>query len=471
MKKKCILLALALLIQTVSSGFLYVDASGKDKPESSVCAWPSEMMSQYFGFQNEMRGVLLGSKINERRFKVNIWKGWLFSEQVLELNNTALDLVTSSVRNRTRSIASNLITSAVLFELALVSVVQSNADWIGILFKDRPIVRDYKTMLDIESDLFDVAYFRSKQVNLTLPVEWDMVKQLKDVIKKYQDSWLLAENTVELKENVGISHVIRDLLKMNAAMKHFMVYNTENLSKYRWCMDKSSEKNCPAVLQFSDEAVEKLKSDYMWTFQKCNSHFNVTISKTMSDSWKSWWQDVEKAMVRLKTAFVWVVKQEDDLCGLSYYEISMIKSYRWDGRTCENLPSLQTTFPYIWLKKSKQDLRKQQWNSSSTDDETSGDSVQNKKTTSEKKQEWFYIYWTGSEYNPEYSSTMNSDFLWIYDSIKEEYDQSERNARASDLSNELKKINALIEQIDWVKTQSDALKTQLQLIENYQCTG
>jgi hypothetical protein len=42
---------------------------------------------------------------------------------------------------------------------------------LAILFKDRPAVRDYKEMLDIESQLFDFAYFRSKQINLTRPLE------------------------------------------------------------------------------------------------------------------------------------------------------------------------------------------------------------------------------------------------------------------------------------------------------------
>jgi hypothetical protein len=32
-------------------------------------------------------------------------------------------------------------------------------------------VRDYKKMLDIETELFDIAYFQSKEINLTLPVQ------------------------------------------------------------------------------------------------------------------------------------------------------------------------------------------------------------------------------------------------------------------------------------------------------------
>jgi hypothetical protein len=37
----------------------------------------------------------------------------------------------------------------------------------AILFKDRPIVRDYKQMLDIETEIFDTAFSFSKSIDLT----------------------------------------------------------------------------------------------------------------------------------------------------------------------------------------------------------------------------------------------------------------------------------------------------------------
>ena len=173
-----------------------MEASDSD---TSICAWPSETMSLYFDFQNEMKTVLLGSRINERRFKVSMWKGWLFSEQVLTLPmSNALDLVASSVWNGTRSMISNTTTTAVLIALSIASVVQSNTEWLAVLFRDRPIVRDYKKMLDIESALFDVAYFRSKQINLTRPVDWNMVEEFTEVVEKYQElSRVLSLKAIE----------------------------------------------------------------------------------------------------------------------------------------------------------------------------------------------------------------------------------------------------------------------------------
>jgi hypothetical protein len=41
-------------------------------------------------------------------------------------------------------------------------------------------------MLDIETRLFDVAYIRSKQMDLSRPFESDLIKALNQIVKKYQ---------------------------------------------------------------------------------------------------------------------------------------------------------------------------------------------------------------------------------------------------------------------------------------------
>jgi hypothetical protein len=41
-------------------------------------------------------------------------------------------------------------------------------------------------MLDIETALFDVAYFRSKQINMTRPFDSDLIEQLNNLIEEYQ---------------------------------------------------------------------------------------------------------------------------------------------------------------------------------------------------------------------------------------------------------------------------------------------
>ena len=161
-----------IIFQTFWSSLVYAETKNANE-QPAVCNWPTEMMDNYFTFQQEAVSILLWSRLNERRFSVKL-KEWLFKNQVLQLHATsALDLLASNVLGSMKSWISNSITSVVLLLLSSASILQSNTEGLAILFKDRPIVRDYKEMLDIETQLFDVAFFRSKQIDLTRPFEDD----------------------------------------------------------------------------------------------------------------------------------------------------------------------------------------------------------------------------------------------------------------------------------------------------------
>lgn len=483
MKKKYILLVfLAFIIPISASNFAYVKAEAN----TSICAWPSETMSLYFDFQNDMKSVLLSWELNERRFAVQAWKGWLFSRQLVTLTtDTAIDLVANSLWNRTRSVVSNATTSVVLIALASASTLQSATEWWTILFRDKPIVRDYKTMMDIETELFDVAYFRSKQVNIVRPVDWNMHDAFKAVVEEYQDLWLLAtgNNIAELKSDATIVDIIWDLLVMNATMKQFILFPAGlDLKNYQGCMNRSRG-DCTPVLKFNKEAIEQLKSDYKWTFGKCNSNFKESMSKigaSFLGDQKSGWQDVKDAMGRLKEALVswwkWWSKK-DRACDLSDYEMAQIRAYRWNDWTCGEAIKLYESIPDVKIKKSDKALKKQKKNSSSKSSKSSkgekksNDRIKNKKTTVEMKQEWLDIYGEGCEFNTEYSSNMDDDFLLIYRSVMEWDEQIMNSAQSSDLSRELVEIDWLIKQIKAVEDQSKKLENSLKKVADYQCSG
>ena len=203
--------------------FSYVEALGWSNSQPPVCDWPSEMMSNYFNFQQEMKFALLWSEVQEKRFNSSVWTWWLFWKESLKLPS-ALDLVASSIVGGVKSTVSTAGTSAVLLVLAAKSVLQSNTEWFAILFKDRPIVRDYKTMLDIETDLFNLAYFRSKQMNLTLSLEkQETYDKLNEIIEKYQWLWLLYK-WAKMQKTESFASILEELIEMNTVMKHFILF-------------------------------------------------------------------------------------------------------------------------------------------------------------------------------------------------------------------------------------------------------
>lgn len=505
-----------MLFQFIGWDFLYVEARSNATEQPEVCWWPSEMMAQYFSFQKEAKSLLLWSSLSERAYSTSMWNEWLFTSGILELPS-ALDLLASDVVGSAKSVFSTATTSMVLFTLISASVLQSNTEWFAILFKDRPIVRDYKKMLDIETELFDIAYFRSKQINLLLPVrEEDFYGKFNKLLEKYKESGLFESTEPSLKNTVSMADVLQELVDMNTAMKHFILFLgrpwTKALDNYNWCFGEPADKNCTknnAVVRFSADAVKSLKEAYsgLWTFGACNlyaSNFKSTIFKAVnnnSTSVKVAFQDVKDAMKRLKWALVgdyqdsgdWKskLKKRGNRCDMSEYEMAQLRAYWWSDWECWNGVDVSEAYSkvkeYFRNKKSQNDQRKKSTNVvKDSGSATSTWSVSSSKLTGEgtvveqlavessndvKRWVWLRFYGTGRTYNPEFNYDMDYDLESIYSKTMVEYYQSQQNAMAQDLAFELRKIKWLIDQVESTMQATTKLNEDLQAIADYQCTS
>ena len=497
-KRYLLIVVVVVFFQTFVPSFLNVEAKSEVTSQPEVCSWPSEMMSNYFNFQSEAVNILFKSEMNERLLDVSFGSWGLFSNKVLDLS--AIDLIARSLVWNFRSSASNLLTSAVLLLLVSSSVVQSNVEWWAILFKDRPIVRDYKSMLDIETQLFDVAYFRSKQINLLHPLEWDSFDGLSKLIKKYQDIWLLEKGN-ELSKNSSMADVLSDLLLMNAAMKHFIMVGGKlwklGLSKYHWCFwafDKSRCNDSTFALKFSESAINQLYNDYkdVDTFSACNSYvsfFRNSIGNAVSngkESVKTSVQDVKNSMNNLWGALIgkWrrnFKNNRKSLCEwISDYEMAQLRAYWWQNWTCwdwfnASFDSSDLSLARIEVegyakeKKAKKE-QKEKLDRGVTQEKKNFTKLWSW-VTSNKKQDWYDVYWTGSEYNPEFSSELNSGFNSIFFEVMNQYWQSLEDAISSDISDLLPRGKWILDQVNTTMENTDKLKDVLQKIADKQCSA
>jgi len=479
-----------VLLQPIFINFTYVEALGWSNSQPPVCNWPSEMMSYYFKFQREMKSVLLWSDVQERRFNASVWTWWLFGKWSLKLPS-AVDLVASSIWSNAKSTVSMAGTSVVLLMLAAKSVFQSNTEWFAILFKDRPIVRDYRTMLDIETDLFDVAYFRSKQMNLTVPLDKEETyNKLSAIIEKYQWLWLLYKWS-KMQKTETLAGILEELVTMNTAMKHFILFWWDPwdraLGNYYWCFWNTSLEECKnnPILKFDSKAIEQLKDDYswLWTFGACNlsfSNFKNSIKKSINNnsaSVKSSFNDVRIAMDNLKLALLGNVdnwkggtKSNDNRCSLlTDYEIAQLRAYWWPDWTCDERVKVsdQMLKTMDFMKNKLAQVKQRMKNgtllkkSSATNMVTSDaesykrlkwDDINLEKfevlgSTRERENLWKRLYWSDDRYNPEMLIDFGKKLTDDYTQIMLEYNQSQRNAASSDLSTQLKKIKWVLEQV------------------------
>ena len=492
MKKYFNIIIIATLSYILFFWFTYVNASNNDTKQKETCNWPSKTMTDYFNFQEESIGILLWSEINSKRFSVSTGLWGLFTNKVLNLP-TPIDHVASNVIWEIRSFVSNTTTSVFLLILAWGSAIQSNTEWLAILFKDRPIVRDYKRTLDIETTLFDVAYFRSKSINLLSPFDSDLLEKFEKLIKKYQDLWLL-EKWENIKKSENMADIITDLISMNASMKGFLLrwggYWKKVLTNYNWCLWNVIVENCNrdvSIIKFSTDAIETLDKDYKWvrTFWSCNSnanYFKNTIKKTINnntESVKTSIKDVKDSIKRLNWALIWSYNWDtiQSRCDMSYYEMAQLKAYRWWNRNCkDSLVSIDTSQAILKTKEyfSEKKLQREQKEKRGTkikEKNNSNSSQENITSDIGKKINWNEMFGHTALYNPSYKQELSSDFIQNFWEILQDFWQAQENAVASDITDILPRWKWILDQVDKAIKDTDELELNLQKIEDKQCTG
>ena len=505
MKKKYIqiITVFIVLFQIVVPGFVCVEARQNDTKQPEACDWPAEMMSNYFDFQNDAIKILLWSEVNSLRFSTS-FNQWLFTNRSLELKGTsAIDFLASNVVWSMKSFVSNAMTSMALLILASKSTIRSNTEWLAVLFKDRPIVRDYKQMLDIETTLFDVAYFRSKQVDLTRQFDGNLKDSFNKLIEKYQGVWLL-EQWERLKWSETLASIIYDLVAMNASMKHFIMIGGNLWDKwlrdYNWCFWNNDEDNCNrdvSILKFSDNAIKQLHNEYkdVRTYWECNSYkasFNATINKTINNnlnSVKTAAKDIDHAMKRLRWTLMWSYdwKKPESRCDISEYEMAQLKSYWWGDWTCSESflnvdasAALLKSRNYFDQKKSQQKQKnKTESVLKKADKPESKDTIiwnvteklKSKNTNDERVQLWYRIYWNDTRYNQDFSFELDSDFTEVFQNTMDQYAQAQENWANTDVSDLFPRGKWILDQMTTSIKNTDDLEKHLQHIEDKQCEG
>lgn len=500
MKQKYIrfIVVLVVLFQMFMLSISQVHAQNNNtKKQPEVCAWPSETMQQYFQFQKDALAAIVS--FNASNGKSSLWNSdwWLFVNKDLNLPSSALDYVVGNVFWKWSSIVSTASTSVVLLMLASSSVVQSDVEWFAIFFKDRPIVRDYKQMLDIETEIFDTAFTLSRKVNLTRSLEWNTVSQFNAVVDKYKASWLLRNGGST--NNASMANMLLDLISMNASMKYFIsvwweVWASE-LRSYAWCMWLYKSKECNSsnfILWFSDEAVSKLEEDYSgsWWYWACNSYasnFKNSLSKSAKNNWdsiKNAWNDMKVSWKNLINTLIWQWKKSKELtdpCKMTDYERAQLDAYYWWDRSCGEWNSAAELLAGIKEFDQNKKTLAEQWGETDDLSKKSSssqppsflnvmDELDMQNRTPIKSLVWYRMYSGESRYNSEFSRGMNEEFTMVFNDISEQFGHSQRAAMASDLSYELSKFKWLVDQVGAAMKEAKQLEKDLQDIADYQCS-
>ncbi|MDR3169681.1 MAG: hypothetical protein LBU27_08310 [Candidatus Peribacteria bacterium] len=245
------ILTFLLLIQPV---FLFAQNT-QSTSDTDICAAPGETMLLYQRFQQEMASALLGGVLGEHIFNAEFSVMGLFTSKVLHLpttNNSVLDTIRQTLWNNSRRLGTATVTTTVLLALAGVSVGVSNIEGFAILFQNRAIVRDYKSLLQIETKLNQIAYFLGKRTNLIAKLDnTGDGGALQKIVEKYVEEGLFTGNV--RNDQTTYVGILTSLMRMNAGVKQFLSFRSTLLLNKLGNFYGTT---------FSETALSNLRSEY-----------------------------------------------------------------------------------------------------------------------------------------------------------------------------------------------------------------
>lgn len=259
-----------------------------------ICSTPAQEFTYYVDFTEEILQII--STVNWDWEKLGwynyIW--WLFTNKLLsvpEENKGALQkMVAWMEESMSRWISTVLGVTNILWSLALTSY--KDLIWFSILFQAKPIVRDRKTLLDLEMEINDKIY----ELSLSAMANEKLIDSSKfqKIIDKYIDDkplflqWSVTEDT-------KYKDITNMLTRLNGAMKTFISINQINqfdeFSKW-W--------EGGIYLKFNAQTITSMQSGYVcgrW-FSKCTSawkDFKKNL-KEIFPSFSKWGSDAVKVI-------------------------------------------------------------------------------------------------------------------------------------------------------------------------------
>ena len=197
-------------------------------------------------------------------------------------SDPALNAILFSLRNSALRLGSATLTTFMLLVLASSSVASANLEGLAILWQDRAIVRDWRTLLQIDARTSQIAYYLGKTVNLLSSVSVDASASLQEIFLSYESEGLFTGVATSSYGNISYFDILVDIALMNAAMKVFLASNIYHpLSTYK----------APHLFEtrFDPLAIAQLREDYSAVrgFSPCNPIFNrlgSSVKKSLSNT-------------------------------------------------------------------------------------------------------------------------------------------------------------------------------------------
>ncbi|MCF7834965.1 hypothetical protein K9M48_02820 [Candidatus Gracilibacteria bacterium] len=270
-KKTFTIVFIMFVGQAIFCGFTFAQGSGNAQVECgdnpTICSSPGLQFQYYEQFVKEMLAGIQTVQGDGKDLGDYNYLGGLFTNKIFNIPTENKNIFEKLVSEIEESINKKISTaSATVFILSSLGI-GSYKDIIGmsILTKSRPFIRDWKTLLDLETQINEMFY----ELGLSAMADDVIVDTSKFqlILDKYKDSNKLFYRA-KIYDGAKYKDLVSMLLKMNGSMKTFLSMGTINQ------FDKYSQGGIDGFdIAFDMESIQILDSSYECArgFFKCDS--------------------------------------------------------------------------------------------------------------------------------------------------------------------------------------------------------
>ena len=252
---------------------------------SNICSAPPPAFRLMTSFIKEMiiaiktvgtRNPYVGQYVSPSRFQGN------------EFKPPKEGLTSKFMRNLRQKWQSMLAITAVFTDLENLGGLKDFAWWLIILVKKKVFLRDYKTLMKIDSMISDKKYELGLGGWWTAKLTEANQKMFQKIFDKYGPSgeWLFKEGTV-INQHATYRQITTLMMRMNSSLKTFIASPGLSITQFASGFTKTSLfADSPDIeIKFNQAMISGMKADYKCAWSvKCDD----TLIKFFSNIAKIW---------------------------------------------------------------------------------------------------------------------------------------------------------------------------------------
>lgn len=327
MKRKSNIFLYTVLALTIFQNVFFGITFADEEAECYVCSRMSNEMQMYVNFQVEMIGAL-SQVSNEREIFSGLTKRWLFSYGALNVGANLLNSLKNSINKTTQS----AVDTARAFEYAAAIAMKNawtlafSAEWVWdilVLFRQKPFMRDWNTLLEIDGNIDDLLRDVWMQGMLKKNVSEEIMSNLNEISEKYTEADPVFSK-FHINGNASYIDLVMMLSDVNTVMKNF--FTVESMFVYQEkinSFEKEMSEWDSVDISFNPEYLIKLSESYAcvkgkaW-FKNCGwslQNFASDVSHIWTDvktQFENAWKEIKESSKKLAevSKSVWKVMKK-----------------------------------------------------------------------------------------------------------------------------------------------------------------